>query len=132
MRPLAIAGLLALSAVVAGCGTAADQDQARNAVERLYAAVKAQDGTTACAQLSPSLRAQLIKDESEPDCAKAVLKLDLKGERASAVRVFATSAQVDLADGDTVYVGDTDQGWRVEALGCHRKDGGPFECEEAS
>ena len=124
---IATAGLLA---ALAGCGTGADQDQARTAVERLYAAFARQDGTTACAQLSPSLRQQLVKDESEPDCAKAVLKLGLKGRRASAVRVFATSAEVDLAGGDTVYLGDGDQGWRVEALGCHRKDGGPFDCAE--
>ena len=126
------AGVAACAAglMLAGCGTAADQRKARIATERFYAAVSAKDGGTACAQLSPDTRSQLVKDESEPDCAKAVLKLKLHGTRASVVHVYSTSAEVVLAGGDTVFLGETKGGWRIEAVGCRRVDKGPYECEE--
>ena len=123
--------VLVLAAAVSGvgCGTGGDRARARAATERLYAAVHAGDGRTACAQLSPDLRAQLVKDESA-SCPNAVLKLSLRGGRVIAVRVYATSAQADLAGAETVFLGDTKLGWRIEALGCKRQGSGPFECEE--
>jgi hypothetical protein len=126
------AGLAACAAGLAlcACGTGADQTQARAAAETFYAAVQSGDGAKACQQLSSDTRSQLTKDESEPDCAKAVLKLSLHGTSAKAVRVYATSAQVDLAGGDTVFLGETPDGWQIDAVGCKRVDSGPFECEE--
>lgn len=128
-RCVCLAGCLA-GLWLAGCGTGADRAQVRAATERFYTAVQSGDGRTACAQLSPDLRAQLVKDESEPTCARAVLKLGLGASRAAAARVYATSAQVELADGDAVFLGDTRLGWRIEALGCKRRGKGPLECEE--
>lgn len=128
--PLLACGVLALGA--AGCGTSADRDQARAAAVGLYAAVRAHDGAAACARMSPDLRAQLVKDESEPACAKAALKLSLHGGRAGAVQVYADAAQVRFTGGDTVFLGDTREGWRVEALGCKPHGKGPFDCEEQS
>jgi hypothetical protein len=129
---LRFAGLVACAAGVAlsACGTGADQSQARAAAESFYAAVRSGDGAKACEQLSTDTRSQLTKDESEPDCSKAVLKLSLHGTSAKAVRVYATSAQVDLTGGDTVFLGATPEGWRIDAVGCKRVDSGPFECEE--
>ena len=123
-----LAGLAGIAA--AGCGTAADRTQARAATERFYAAVQHHDGRTACAQLSPPTRAQLVKDQSEPDCAKAVLKLSLHGSRAGTVQVYATSARVALARGDTVFLGYGQQGWRIDAVGCRPQGNGLFDCEE--
>jgi hypothetical protein len=127
-----LAGLVACAAglAFAACGTGSDQTQARAAAEGFYAAVHSGDGAKACEQLSTDTRSQLTKDESEPDCAKAVLKLSLHGTSAKAVRVYATSAQVDLAGGDTVFLGETPDGWQIDAVGCKRVDSGPFECEE--
>jgi hypothetical protein len=121
---------LCLVAVAAtGCGTGADRDQARAAAQTLYAAAQRHDGARACAQMSPDLRAQLVDDHGSP-CAKAVLKLDLQGRTPRAVRVYADAAEVEFAGGDTVFLSDTSQGWRVEALGCRPQGPGPYECEE--
>lgn len=120
------AGLAALSA--SGCGTGPDRAQAQEAVERFYAAVERRDGRTACAQLSPDVRAGLAEDEAGR-CERAVLGLALRGRRAEAVRVYATSAQVVLAGGDTVFLGDGRQGWRIQAAGCRPRGGGPYDCE---
>jgi hypothetical protein len=134
-RPSAALGrrLVCLAAAVAagsvaGCGTGSASAQAGRAAESLYAAVARQDGRTACAQLSPDTRAQLVKDEGER-CERAVLSLRLRGRRAATVRVYATAAQVVLARGDTVFLGDGRQGWRVEAFGCRPAASGPFDCE---
>jgi hypothetical protein len=113
-----------------GCGTGADRDQARAAAQALYTAAQRHDGATACAQMSPSLRAQLVEDHGSP-CAKAVLKLNLHGQTPMTVRVYANAAEVEIAGGDTVFLGDTREGWRVEALGCRPQGPGPYECEEA-
>jgi outer membrane murein-binding lipoprotein Lpp len=128
---LTIVTAAAVSALLlAGCGTSADRRQARAAAERFATAVQAGDGATACAQLSPALRRQLVKDEPGKRCAKAVLGLSVHGRRASAVRVYATSAEVELAGGDTLFLDDTSEGWRLQAVGCHPNGDGPYECEE--
>ncbi len=120
----AVTGLLGGAAVLAasGCGTATDAERVRAAAEGFYAAVRQQDGRAACAQLSPPTRKELVGGESEPACAKAVLELRLRSSRAAAVRVYATSTQVQLVGGDTVFLGDTrfgvaDPGGRLQAPG---------------
>jgi hypothetical protein len=120
---------LLLLAIPAGCGTSADRGQASRAASTLYAAVERHEGATACAQMSPSLRAQLVDDHGSP-CAKAVLQLNLHGRTPKTVRVYADAAEVEFAGGDTVFLGDTNEGWRVEALGCRPDGPGPYECEE--
>jgi hypothetical protein len=120
-----VAGLAvcAVGLAFAGCGTGADQREVRAAAERFYAAVKAHEGGAACALLS----------EPPPDCTNAVLKLSLHGTKATSVGVYATAAQVHLDGGDTVFLGFTRNGWRIDAVGCRTvPGGGPLECEEES
>jgi hypothetical protein len=124
-----IAGLV-LAGMSVGCATSRDRDQARTAVQRLYDAVARHDGETACAQMSPALRAQLVTHGPARTCAAAVLKLSLHGTRVSDVRVYAIAARVRLAGGDTVFLGSGRQGWRVAAIGCRPRGSGPYECEE--
>jgi hypothetical protein len=123
--------LAVLTVVVAGCGTSADGAQVRATAQRFSDAVARRDGAAACAQLSPDLRSQLVKDESST-CSKAVLMLRLHGRNAGEVRVYATSALVRLVGGDTMFLGDTAQGWRLEAVGCRPQAGSPYDCEEDS
>jgi hypothetical protein len=130
-----VAGLAvcAVGLALAGCGTGADQREVRAAAERFYAAVKAHEGRTACALLDNDTSSQLVKDEQEPDCATAVLKLELHGTKATSAGVYATSAQVHLDGGDSVFLGFTRNGWRIQAVGCRTvSGGGPLECEEES
>jgi hypothetical protein len=114
---------------LAGCGTGGDRDAVRDAAQGLYRAAADQDGDAACARMSPSLRQALAEDEGER-CAKAVLDLDLSGRTARDVEVYANAAIVRLAGGDTVFLGKTARGWRVDALDC-RPEGAaePYDCE---
>ncbi len=123
--------LLALGGATAGCGTDADRDDARRATEALYSATARHDGTGACAQMSPGLRAELVSDEGER-CAKAVLSLDLRGRTPDQVEVYANEALVRMSGGDTVFLSVTHEGWRVDALGCRPQGKGPYDCEATS
>lgn len=124
-----MAGVLAIGIALSACGTAADSRQAGAAAERFYRAAQRHDGRLACAQLSPDTRAQLVQDKGKA-CARAATGLPLHGSRAAGVHVFATSAEVTLAGGDTVFLGYTRQGWRIEAFGCQPQQGGPYDCQE--
>jgi hypothetical protein len=127
---LALGLVLALGAAT-GCGTSADRAHARRATQTLYSAVQRHDGSTACAQMSPSLRAQLVSEQGER-CAKATLSLDLHGRTPDEVKVYANNALVRLAGGDTVFLSDTREGWRVDALGCRPQGPGPYDCQATS
>ena len=132
---LRVAGLVVCVAGLAltGCGTGADENAVRSATERFYAAVHDHDGRVACALLDPDTASRLVKDEQAPDCASAVLKLQLHGARARSTSVYATSAQVQLDGGDTTFLGWTKDGWRIDAVGCRVvSGGGPLQCEEGS
>jgi hypothetical protein len=112
-----------------GCGSGGDRDAVRDAAQALYRSAADQDGEAACARMSPSLRQALVKDEGQR-CAKAILDLDLSGRTARDVEVYANAAIVRLAGGDTVFLGDTALGWRVDALGCRPGSAGePYECQ---
>ncbi len=131
IRKLATRAALICALLLAACGTSDDRDQARSAAERLYAAVEAGDGAAACEQLSTSAREELESQEQKA-CAEAILALDLAtaGARADGVEVFSTSAAVHLTGGDTVFLDDTRQGWRVSALGCREQaPDAPADCE---
>jgi hypothetical protein len=127
---LCVLALAASSLLAAGCGDGprSDRDQARDVVAELYAAVDRDDGTAACARMTPALRSQ-IADDAGTSCAKGVLDLDLQGRAPRAVRVYADAGEVVLAGGDTVFLGITPAGWRVAALGCSPAGQGPYDCE---
>lgn len=123
---------IAAGLILAGCG-AADPGGATSAAERLYSAHAGDDGATACALLSESTRRQLEQDEQLP-CAEAVLELDLEGGRAVAQQAFITEAKVELDGGDSVFVEETPDGWRVTAAGCRPvpDQEAPYDCEVES
>jgi hypothetical protein len=123
---VAAAGIALLAS---GCGTASDQAQVQATAERFLAAHAAGDGGLACGQLSPALRQQVTKDEQAKTCADAVLKLPVRPHRIDGVRVYATSARVDLG-GESFFLGATGSGWRIGALGCRPQGSGPYDCEE--
>jgi hypothetical protein len=119
------AGLLAL----AGCGQGGERATVASVAEGFYASVADHDGAGACARLSADARKALEDQESLP-CARAVAHLDLSGRRAQLVSVYSVDAAVELAGGDTVFLQDTPQGWRISAAGCRpQAHGEPAECE---
>jgi hypothetical protein len=114
----------------AGCGRADDRVAVGVVTERFLAAIADGNGQRACAQLSAGAQQALEQDESEP-CAKAARGLDdeIEPSRVAHAEVFATTAKVDLADGQSAFLELTARGWRVAAAGC-RPEGAdePYQC----
>ena len=122
----------ATGTLLGGCGREGARDAVRQTAERFYGAVQAKDGAKACAALEADTREQLEKEEMKP-CDEAVLAVELQGGPATRAKVWETSAEVHLAGGDTVFLDETDDGWRVSAAGCKpTTEQEPYDCELAS
>jgi len=128
--PLLVAAAVAVVGMASGCGTGADRDQVRAVTVRFLAALAAGQGEAACAQLSTALRTTVKQSEHGQPCADAVVKLTTGAASVTAVRVYATSARVDLSDGESVFLGEMRHGWRIEALGCRPRPSGLYACEQ--
>jgi hypothetical protein len=110
--------LLAVVAVaLCACGRSGDRQTVRSVAVGFYAAAEHHEGARACALLSSQTRKKLEEQESE-SCDKAIDKVQLKGGPVSKVSVDSTEAAVELRGGDTVFIEDTKEGWRVSAAGC--------------
>ena len=120
--------VLGIGLAFAGCG-ATDSGGATDAARRVYEGYSRDDGAAACATLSDDAREQLEQDERKP-CAEAVLELKLSGTRATAEEAYVTEAKVDLDAGDSVFLEETGDGWRVSAAGCPPSPGreSPYDC----
>lgn len=123
--------LAALSGLCSGCATGTGD--AEHAAEDFYAAVAAKDGVRACGGLTTATAEQLEKDDGAP-CSEAVLDLKLRGVRMAKSEVYVTSSRVRLEDGDSVFLDETSDGWKVSAAGCAPQPGeeAPYDCEAES
>jgi hypothetical protein len=119
----------ALALFATGCGRADDARSVTAVTERFLEALERNDGSGACARLSPGAIEALEHDEGSP-CAEAARGLELEASRVSRAQVFATEAKVDLADGESAFLELTSSGWRISAAGCRPQPADqPFECE---
>jgi hypothetical protein len=124
--------LVVLVVAAAGCGRTDDEATARTVTDDFLAAVESGDGEQACAQLSAESRAELEKQEQRP-CREAVTELELEGGSVVRVQVYVLSAMVELSSGETVFVDQGEDGWRLSAVGCKPQGGQPadrpYDCE---
>ena len=95
--------LIATVAAIAGCGGSANDAAVRGVAGRFLDGVGSGDGKTACAQLSPQTRAELEKS------------------------VYVLNAMVELTSGETEFLEEGSQGWRLTAVGCTPRAGEPVD-----
>jgi hypothetical protein len=123
--------LLALALVAAGCGRNGDRAEAQAVTARFLIALERGDGTLACAQLSPDTRAALEDEEGKP-CREAVGSLGLRASSVTRLQLYVTNAKADLANGDSAFLSQGAQGWRLAAVGCRPARGkpadAPYDC----
>jgi hypothetical protein len=131
VRALGLTAAVILLLGLAGCGRAGDREDVRAVADRFFAAVESGDGEQACEQLSPATRAELESQEQR-DCRDAVTELQLGGGSVTAVDVFILNAVVELSSGETAFLSDGEEGWRLSAIGCQsqgKPSDRPYDCE---
>lgn len=127
-RVAVAACLLTLAAV--GCGTGERADDAAAVTERFHAALEANDGAAACEELSEQTASKLEQQEKKP-CEEAILGLELpEGGTVADTRVEITSAVATLSKGDSDFLDEGPDGWKIAAAGCvPTLPDQPYECE---
>jgi hypothetical protein len=123
--------VLLLVLALAGCGQSDDRATVRAVTERFFNAYEANQGAVACATMATETRKQLESEESRP-CPEAIGSIELSGGAISHVSVQLTSAKVDLADGESLFLSQEQPGWRITALGCRPTESPtdtPLDCE---
>ena len=108
---------LGLAALLGGCGTQDDRNQARQVVERFYDAVRHDRGGEACDLVTPGL-ADAIESQTEQSCEGVITRFDYEGGAVENVQVFITNAKVDLNGGESAFLDRGVAGWRLTAIGC--------------
>jgi len=122
---LVLAGLVTGAALlVGGC---ADQraGQPVDTTNRFLTALADGDTTAACQLLAPTTSQSLTSD-GEP-CGDALAALALPTEPARDASVWSDRAQVH-SDGDTLFLVDLADGWRIAAAGCTRAEEDTYDC----
>jgi hypothetical protein len=114
----------ALLVLLSGC---ASSHQAE--VERVAStfADPAADPGERCDLLAPTTLASFEESASAP-CAEAIGELPTDDVEVGSVEIWGGDAQVALAD-DTVFLTETDTGWRVTAAVCRVRTDAPYDCE---
>ena len=94
---------------------------------KYFDALAAQDGQTACDLLAPTTRSELEQSTKSP-CPKAIVSeaVAQPGDQRD-VEVFGTMAEVRFTD-DTVFLTQSDAGWRVMASACKPVPAHPYDC----
>ncbi len=129
MRHLAA---LLLALLLAGCGVSDDEAEVRDVTERFYTAIREDDGDTACELLSAET-AKALEGQSGQKCGAVITRLQFEGGRVEAAVVYVTNAKVDLSGGESAFLADEPDGWRLTGVACRPETGKPrdrpFECE---
>ena len=121
-RVLAILGVGA--ALLAGCASAHEPEVERVATTFEDPSAEPQER---CDLLIPATRAAFEQSESAP-CAEAIEDLPLEAGTVESVEIWGGDAQVKLT-GDTVFLSETSDGWRITSAACTPRAEAPYDCE---
>ena len=115
-------------ATLGGCGgTGARDADASEASESFERHLVADDMGAACGALAPSTRSELEAAE-QTTCPEALAAEKLpEGGTVRKVNVYGRQALVQL-EGDTLFLSQFADGWKIVAAGCHPEAGKPYQC----
>lgn len=119
-----LGGVGALAVLLAGCSSASDSDVSRVATTFED---PSGDPQARCDLLAPATLAAFESGTSAP-CADALARVPVQGGRVRSVEIWGGDAQVRLG-ADTVFLTQTDAGWKVTAAGCEPRGDAPYDCE---
>lgn len=123
----AVVAMVVASILMSGCSPQSG-DPAAERASHFYAAIAADDGASACADLAPEAREALEQQEDKP-CADAIVDQAIPQPTADGeVQVFGSMAQVAYAN-ETAFLSRYDDGWLLTAVGCPPVSGDePHDC----
>jgi hypothetical protein len=117
--------VLAVACVLlAGCASAQAPD-----VEEVATTFEDQsaDPQARCDLFIPTALAAFEESEGAP-CAEAIEDLPLEGGSVESIQIWGGDAQVKIG-GDTLFLSETKDGWRVTAAACTPQGEAPYDCE---
>jgi hypothetical protein len=127
MRLRWIAVSLVTIVALAGCSSAHD-DEVEQTAEAFHAALKADDGASACDELGDEVQSEL-QQSSGSSCEVAIMQAGISPDgRVEQVSVSGTAAQVRYDD-DVVFLAEFPDGWKVIAAGCQSQPDKPYDCQ---
>jgi hypothetical protein len=111
-----------LIGLLAGCSSASQPE-----VEKVAAAFENPSGNpqSRCDLLAPTT---LESVEQDSPCTDALSQLPFQGGDVSAVQVWGGGAQAKVGS-DTVFLTQTDKGWKVTAALCRPRGEAPYDCQ---
>lgn len=128
MRLWAVGAFVGATMLAAtGCGSDLPAASS-NAAERFYMAIEARDGAAACALLAPQTLRE-VEESAQAPCPAAILDEDVPaGGALTGLRQYGTAAQVRMS-GDTAFLAEFDDGWKVVAAACTAQGELPYDCK---
>jgi hypothetical protein len=119
-----VLGLAVAAAALTGCASTQEPE-----VERVATAFEdtAGDAQERCDLLAPKALAELEESQGQP-CVEAIEELPLQPGEVESVEVWGSDAQVRTT-GDTVFLTQTQGGWRITAAACQPNGEAPYDCE---
>ena len=123
-RPAGLVLAVCAAGVLSGCASAQEPE-----VEKVATAFENPSGDpqARCGLLAPATLQVFEQDASAP-CAQAITQVQLPGGQLQSVQVWGGDAQVKLAD-DTLFLTETDSGWKVTAAACESRGQAPYDCD---
>ncbi|GHE75779.1 hypothetical protein [Streptomyces vinaceus] len=115
-------------ALLTGCGAPSGRvDGARTAGEGFERSLAAGDRAAACRLLAPRTRGELEQEE-EKACPDALGAQELpRTGPVRATEVYGRQAMLRLV-GDTLFLSQFDDGWKIVAAGCTPQGDRPYQC----
>jgi hypothetical protein len=117
-----VLGAGCLAGLLSGCSSASRPD-----VQKVAAMFEnpGADPRARCDLLAPTTREAI--EQSGP-CTDAIGRLPFGGGDVGSVQIWGGDAQAKVG-GDTVFLTQTQQGWRVTAALCQPRGEAPYDCE---
>jgi hypothetical protein len=117
---------VALVLALTGCGAPPASGAARVA-GMFYRALSDGHSRLACRQLAPETLHDVVQTAGAP-CRTALLREDIPEQgRVLEVERFGNQAQV-RGSGDTAFLSEFPDGWKVIAIGCSPRHPLPYDC----
>ncbi|MFC6160158.1 hypothetical protein [Kribbella jiaozuonensis] len=117
----------AIVLTVSSCGSKLPEASS-SAADRFYHAIEVHDAAAACGLLAPQTRHE-VEQSAQTSCSAAILDEDIPAAGTVVeLRKYGTQAYARM-NGDTAFLAEFGDGWKIVAAACIRHDQMPYDCK---